>query len=80
MRVPWTARRYNQSIQKEISPGISLEGMMLKLKLHYFGHLMRRMDSWEKTLMPGKIEGKEKETTEDDMVGWHHRHVGHESE
>ena len=51
LRVPWTARRSNQSILKEISPGISLEGMMLKLKLQYFGHLMRRGDSWEKTLM-----------------------------
>ena len=58
MRVPWTARRFNQSILKEISPGISLEGMMLKLKLQYFGHLMRRADSLEKTLMLGKIEGK----------------------
>ena len=57
MRVPWTARRSNQSILKEISPGISLEGMMLKLKLQYFGHLMRRVDSLEKTLMLGKIEG-----------------------
>ena len=55
MRVPWTARRSNQSIQKEISPGISLEGMMLKLKLQYFGHLMRRVDSLEKTLMMGGI-------------------------
>ena len=58
LRVPWTARRSNQSILKEISPGISLEGMMLKLKLQYFGHLMRRVDSLEKTLMPGKIEGR----------------------
>ena len=58
MRVPWTARRSNQSILKEISPGISLEGMMLKLKLLYFGHLMRRVDSLEKTLMPGGIEGR----------------------
>ena len=58
MRVPWTARRSNQSILKEISPGISLEGMMLKLKLHYFGHLMRRVDSLEKTLMLGGIGGK----------------------
>ena len=57
LRVPWTARRSNQSILKEISPGISLEGMMLKLKLQYFGHLMRRVDSLEKTLMLGKIEG-----------------------
>ena len=57
-RVPWTARRSNQSILKEISPGISLEGMMLKLKLQYFGHLMRRADSFEKTLILGKIEGR----------------------
>ena len=58
MRVPWTARRYNQSILNEISPGCSLEGLMLKLKLQYFGHLMRRADSFEKTLMLGKIEGR----------------------
>ena len=58
MRVPWTARRSNQSILKEISPGISLEGMMLKLKLQYFGHLMRRVDSLEKTVMLGGIEGR----------------------
>ena len=58
MRVPWTARRSNQSILKEISPGCSLEGLMLKLKLQYFSHLMRRADSFEKTLMLGKIEGR----------------------
>ena len=58
LRVPWTARRSNQSILMEISPGISLEGMVLKLKLQYFGHLMRRVDSLEKTLMLGKIEGR----------------------
>ena len=58
MRVPWTARRSNQSILKEVSPGISLEGIMLKLKLPYFRHLMRRLDSLEKTLMLGKIEGR----------------------
>ena len=58
MRVPWTARRSNQSILKEISPGCSLEGLMLKLKLQYFGHLMRRVDSLEKTLMLGGIEGR----------------------
>ena len=58
MRVPWTARRSNQSIPKEISPGCSLEGLMLKLKLQYFGHLMQRADSFEKTLMLGKIEGR----------------------
>ena len=60
MRVPWTARRSNQSILKEISPGISLEGMMLKLKLQYFGHLMRTVDSLEKTLMLGRIGGRRK--------------------
>ena len=58
MRVPWTARRSNQSILKEISPGIPLEGMMLKLKFQYFGHLMRRVDSLEKTLMLGEVEGR----------------------
>ena len=58
MRVPWTARRSNQSILKEISPGYSLEGLMLKLNLQYFGHLMERADSFEKTLMLGKIEGR----------------------
>ena len=58
LRVPWTARRSNQSILKDISPGISLEGMMVKLKLQYFAHLMRRVDSLEKTLMLGKIEGR----------------------
>ena len=58
LRVPWTARRANQSILKEISPGCSLEGLMLKLKLQYFGHLVQKADSFEKTLMPGKIEGR----------------------
>ena len=58
MRVPWTARRSNQSILKEISPGCSLDGLMLKLKLQYFGHLTQRTDSFEKTLMLGKIEGR----------------------
>ena len=58
LRVPWTARRFNQSIIQEVSPGYSLEGLMLKLKLQYFGHLMRRADSLEKTLMLGKIEGR----------------------
>ena len=73
LRVPWTARRSNQSILKEISPRCSLEGLMLKLKLQYFGHLMRRSDSFEKTLMLGKIEGQEeKGTSEDEMVGRHH--------
>ena len=73
LRVPWTARRSNQSILKNISPGISLEGMMLKLELQYFDHLMRRVDSLEKTLMLGGIGGQEeKGTTEDEMAGWHH--------
>ena len=76
LRVPWTARRSNQSILKEISPGCSLEGLMLKLKLQYFGHVMRRADSFEKTLMLGKTE-EEKGTTEDEKVGWHHRLNGH---
>ena len=70
LRVPWTARRSNQSIPKEISPGCSLEGLMLKLKLQYFGHLMRRADSLEKILTLGKIA--EKGMTEDEIVGWHH--------
>ena len=72
LRVPWTARRYNQSILKEISPGCSLEGLMLKLKLQYFGHLMRRVDSVEKTLMLGKIEGRRRRGWQDETVGWHH--------
>ena len=79
-RVPWTARRSNQSILKEISPGIYLVRMMLKLKLQYFGHLMRRVDSLEKTLMLGGIGGRRKSgTTEDDMAGWHHGLDGRES-
>jgi len=79
LRVPWTARRSNQSILKEISPVCSLEGLMLKLKLQCFGHLMRRLDSLEKTLMLGGIGGKEeKGTTEDEMAGWHHQLNGHE--
>ena len=74
MRVLWTARRSNQSFLKEISPEYSLEGLMLKLKLQYFGHWMQRADSLEKTLMVGKIEGGRKRgMTEDEMVGWHHR-------
>ena len=76
LRAPWTARRSYQSILKEISPGCSLEGLVLKLKLQYFSHLMRRADSFEKTLMLGKIEG----TTEDETVGWHHRLDGREFE
>ena len=72
LRVPWTARRSNQSILKEINPEFSLAGMMQKLKLQYFGHLMRRTDSLEKTLMLGKIEGRRRRRTEDETVGWHH--------
>ena len=72
MRVPWTARRSNQSILMEISPEYSLEGLMLKLKLQYFGHLMQRADSLGKTLMLGKIESEEKGATKNEMVGWHH--------
>ena len=79
MRVPWTARRSSQSILKEISPGISLEGMMLKLKLQVFGHLMRRVDSLEKT-DAGRDWRQEKGMTEDEMAGWHHGLDGHESE
>ena len=70
---PLNGRRSSQSILKEISPGCSLEGLMLKLKLQYFGHLMQRVDSLEKTLMLGGIRGQEeKRTTEDEMTGWHH--------
>ena len=79
-RVPWTARRSNLSILKEISPGISLDGMMLKLKLQYFGHLMRRVDSLE-DFDAGRDWGQEeKGTTEDEMAGWHHRLNGCEFE
>ena len=80
LRVPWTARRYNQSILKEISPGCSLEGMMLKLKRQYFGHLTQRVDSLEKTDAGRDWGQEEKGTTEDEMAGWHHRHDGLESE
>ena len=72
MRVPWTARRSNQSILKETSPGISLEGVMLKVKLQYFGHLMRSVDSLEKTDAGRDWGQEEKGTTEDEMAGWHH--------
>ena len=72
LRVPWTARRSNQSILKEISPGCSLEGMMLKLKLQDFGHLMRRVDSLEKTDAGRDCGQEEKGTTEDEMAGWYH--------
>ena len=79
-RFPWTTRRSNQSILKEISPGCSLEGMMLRLKLQSFGHLMRRVDSLEKT-DAGRDWGQEKKgTTEDEMAGWHHRLDGREFE
>ena len=79
LRVPWTARRSNQSILKEISPRYSLEGLMLKLKLQYFGHLMRRTDWLEKALMLGKIEGRRIWGWQrDEMVGWHHWLNGHE--
>ena len=81
LRIPWPARRPNQSILKEISPKYSLKGLMMKLKLQSFGHLVRRIDSLEKTLILGKIgRWEEKGTTEDEMVGWHHRLNGHESE
>ena len=80
MRVSWTARRSNQSIQKEISPEYSLEGLMVKLKLQYFGHLMRITNSLEKNLMLGKIEGRGRRMTEDELIGWHHRINGHEFE
>ena len=81
LEVPWTPRRSKQSILKEISPGISLEGMMLKLKLQYFGHLMLRVDSLEKILMLGGIGGRRRKgTTEDEMAGWHHGLDGRESE
>ena len=80
MRVPWTARRSNQSILKEISPEYSLEGLMLKLKLQNVGHLLRRTDSLEKTLMPGMIEEEKGKTEYDEMVGWHHGLDGHEFE
>ena len=80
LRVPWTAKRSNQSILKKISPGCSLEGLMLKLKLQYFGHLMQRVDSLEKTLMLGGIGGRRRRVRQDEMAGWHHRLYGHEFE
>ena len=80
MRVSWIARRSNQSILKEINPEYSLEGLTLKLKFQYFGHLMQRADSLEKTLMLGKIEGRRKRGRQDEMVGWHHWLNGHEFE
>ena len=80
LRVPWTARRSNQSILKEISPGCSLEGLMLKLKLQYFGHLMQRVDSLETTDAGRDWGQEEKGTTEDEMAGWHPRLGGREFE
>ena len=81
LRVPWTARRSNQSVLKETSPGCSLEGLMLKLKLQYFGHLIWRADLFEKTLILGKIEsGRRRRPTEDEMIGWHHWRDGHKFE
>ena len=81
LRVPWTARRSNQSILKEISPRCSLEGLTLKLKLQYFGHLMQRVDSLEKKPNAGRDWGQEeKGRIEDEMTGWHHRLDGHEFE
>ena len=80
MRVPWTARSSNQSILKEISPGFSLEGMMLKLKLQYFGNLMQRVDSLEKIVAVRDWGQEEKGTTEDEMAEWHHRLDGCEFE
>ena len=81
LRVPWTARRSNQSFLKEISPKYSLEGLMLKVKLQYFGHLIRRTDSLENILMLGKIEGRRRrDQQEDEMVGWQHWLDGHEFE
>ena len=80
MRVPWTASKPNQSILKEISPECSLEGTMLKLKLQYFGHLVRTVDSLEKTHAGRDWGQEEKRTTEVEMAGWHHRLDGRESE
>ena len=81
LRVPWTARRSNQSILTQISPGCSLEGMMLKMKLQYFGHLMQRVDFIGKDSDAGRDWGQEeKGTTEDEMAGWHHGLDGRESE
>ena len=80
MRVPWTARRSNQSILKETSPGISLEGLMLKLNLQYFGHLMRRVDSGKDSEAGRDWGQEEKGMTEDEMVEWYHRLDVHEFE
>ena len=78
LRVPWITRRASQLILNEISPEYSLEGLMLKLKLQYFSHLMRRVDSLEKTLILGRIRGRRRRRQQDEMAGWHHRLDGHE--
>ena len=80
LRIPWTARRFNQSILKEISPECSMEGLMLKLKLQYFGHLIQRTDSFEKSLVLGKIASGRRRGRQADMVGWYHRLNGDEFE
>ena len=80
MKVPWTARGSNQSVLKEISPEFSSEGLILKLKLQYFGHLMGKADSLDKTLMLGKTEGRRRRGQEDEMAGWHYRLNRHEFE
>ena len=80
MRVPCTTRRSNQSILKETNPEYSLKGLMLKLKLKYFGHLMQRVDSLKKTLILERLRAEGEEVTEDKMFGWHHRLSGHEFE
>ena len=80
LRLPWTERKSNQSIRKEISPEYSLERLTLKLKLQYFGHLMRRADSLGKTLMLDKTESKRRRARQDEMVGWYHQLNGHELE
>ena len=72
LRAPWTSRKSNQSILKEISPEYSLKGLILKLKLQFFGHLMQNIDSLEKTMMLGMIEGGRRRGQQDEMVGWHH--------
>ena len=80
LKVPWTARRSNQSILREIDPEYSLEGLMLKLKLQYFGHLIWTDDSLKKSLMLGKIKGRRRRASEDEMTGRHHQLDGHEFE
>ena len=78
LKVPWTAQRLNQSILKEFNSEYSLEGLLLKLKLQYFGHLMQTVDSLEKTLMLWKIKGRRRRGRQSEMFGWHHRFNGHE--